>query len=169
MTDLDEKCPNCSSINPNLNNSSSSNNITMKQPKIKKKKSVCFITFIILAVIAIIAGITTGPSSEYYISSSNNLFYYSGSDWWNYNTQDKDWNQYNGKLVNKRPLELKKDYRRYIDASAVAGILSIQDVDSVDIFRSHNYLDVHPQKPLETYYKKDGKIYYFLNDIYGSN
>jgi len=167
---LKEEILNQKRTNLERNGGSSTNytNYTSNTGK-KKKGKGCLITFIILAVMAIIAGITTGPSSEYYISNSNDLFYYSGSEWWNYNPQNKDWNQYNGELIQKRPLELKEDYQRFINVAAVASILSIQDVNSVDIFRNHNFLDVHPQKPSENYYVKDGKTYYFLNDIYGSS
>ncbi len=46
--------------------------------------------------------------------------------------------------------------------------LKVQDVNAIDIHKNHNYLDVHPEKPAENYYTKDGKTYYFLNDAYGS-
>ena len=167
---LKEEILNQKRINLEKNTNNGNNtNYTSYTPQKKKKKKGCLITFIILTVIAIFAGITAGPSSEYYISNSNDLFYYSGSEWWNYNAQDKEWNPYNGELVSKRPLELKSDFTKYIDVATVASLLSIQDVNSVDIFRNHKYLDLHPVKPTENYYTKDGKTYYFLNDAYGSS
>ena len=133
-------------------------------------------------IIFLIMSITHNLSEEplahhkYYISASNNLFYYSDSDWWNYDFANKDWHQYEGKLTKKIsnilaegiPPELKKKYTEYYDGWEVAKHLNIQDINSIDIHKSRRYLTFHPVKPLENYYRKDGKTYYFLDDIYGS-
>ena len=98
------------------------------------------------------------PRSTYY------LYEGAGREWWKYDSEDTDWGYYEAYQEDVLPEGIeKKDRLDYEEAAEKLGSRFLECTASL------NFIDRHHPTARQGYYIIDNSLYYFLDNIYGSN